>query len=69
VTLAAVDKYYPELNLSSFTLLAIAIAVYAPLIPVSYAFFKIIERPSIRLGELVWTKTQPVQNRASVGTA
>jgi peptidoglycan/LPS O-acetylase OafA/YrhL len=69
VTLAAVDKYFPDLNLHPLTRLAIAVAVYVPLMPVSYAFFKIFERPSIRLGELVWAKAQSVQNRASVGTA
>ena len=50
------DKYFPDLNLHPLTRLAIAVAVYAPLMPVFYAFFKIVERPSIRLGNVIATE-------------
>ena len=63
VSLAALDKYFPQLNLHPLLRLAIAFAVYVPLLPVAYAFFRTIERPSIKLGEWFWTRLHPAQIR------
>lgn len=63
VSLAALDKYFPQLNLHPLLRLAIAFAVYVPLLPVAYTFFRTIERPSITLGEWFWTRVHSAQIR------
>ena len=62
ISMAAFDERFPQLNLHPLSRLAIAFAVYLPLFPVSYAFFRTIEKPSIKLGDRFWARVHSIQN-------